>query len=749
MGHSQIKKIKYGIASTFAVFLLVSVLNHLGLFQRYEWIIYDGFLSQIRDQTPAPKDIAIILIDDASLQAMDPVVGRFPWPRSIYADLLEYLSMGSPKAILFDLLFVERQTSIETPSLQAEENDTRLIEATSLSGITYHAAQFIDDIEDEVNRGLTQRSLPIGFVEHFSAGLVSKPDSEPQARGRHQSNIDGALGSTDERLQESLFNNYLIPIDGLYQAAKGIGIVSVDPDRDGILRRTRLFHDYQNQSYPALSIVSLLNNRNTLLLKTQGQISFNHTPLPLASDGSIYINMYKRFDSYSISGVLASIAMLHEGEVENLIVDPSEFKDKYVFIGASAVGLADLKNTAVGQRIPGVTIHASVLGNILQNDLLQPPSNTFTTLSILVLTMLTSLVVLSVSRISLQIIYPITIGLFFVAWCYWQYAANQIVLVVAPLFALFLSWGLAYIFIVFTEEKEKKKIRKMFSQYVSPAALTVMVDQYDDYSCMGAGSKETVSILFADIRGFTSLSESLDAQKIVELLNHYFTVMTKAILSNGGTIDKFIGDAIMAIWGAPIKDHNHAKHSVESALEMIRCLDDVNSWLAGKGFDPINIGIGINTGEVILGSIGSEQKADYTVIGDNVNLASRLEGVTKVYGCQIILSETTYHAVKSTIPCRVVDLVRVKGKNKPIKIYAPIVMEALPGSLSIQDAIAIEFQIKQAFNAYLKQQWDMALELFDALPQDTLTELYKQRCCNYKSAPPPKDWDGTLSMKTK
>jgi adenylate cyclase len=293
------------------------------------------------------------------------------------------------------------------------------------------------------------------------------------------------------------------------------------------------------------------------------------------------------------------------------------------------------------------------------------------------------------------------------------------------------------------------KVRKMFSRYVSPAALTVMVDQYADYRSAGSGSKETVSILFSDIRGFTSLSEHADAEVVVKILNHYLGNMTEVILKKNGTIDKFIGDAIMAIWGAPIKSETYSADAVNAALEMLEKLNDVNAWLLDQGLFPLDIGIGINTGEVILGSIGSEQKADYTVIGDNVNLAARLEGITKTYSCKIIIAESTCQQAGDQIPCALVDMVRVKGKEKPIKIFTPV--RALPDlkSLPLDDALRIADLSRQAFDQYLERHWDAAINLYLQFPPCPLRTLHLERCADYKVTPPPLDWDGAYTMTSK
>jgi adenylate cyclase len=732
------KNLRNSILLTVAVSAISITLYSMDVLQRMEWIAYDWFVKQQRSHTRAPQDIAIILIDDATLQAMDPVVGRWPWPRSVFADVIDFLAMGEPRAVVFDMLFSERQKdSNTTQSLQnnkASLNDGRLIGATRDSGITFHAMQFIADNEDDSNKHLLNTPLPEDIRQRISL------EAAPPAIVAHTGQTTG-------------YNTYLIPLEGLYEAAKGLGVVSVDEDRDGVLRRTRLLHAYGNEIYPSLSIAPLLftdkADHHTLLQFNGKHLVTNQETIPLARDNSFLLNPYGKYTTYSMSGVLSSIAKLQSGDIEHLIVDPEEFRNKVIFIGASAIGLHDLKTTSVAEKIPGVFIHATVLGNILQQDYLHPALRWQTWFAIALASLLTAMGVFLNQRIALQVILPISVGIGFWGLSLWQFSHNRVVEVMPAFTAILLTWACAYTHVLFTEEKEKAKIRKMFSQYVSPAALSVMVDQYEDYRSAGAGAKETVTILFSDIRGFTTLSESLDAEAVVEILNYYLSAMTDIILKHGGTVDKFIGDAIMAIWGAPIKTETHARNAVTAALEMREKLQDINHWLNMKNFAPIDIGIGINTGDVVLGSIGSEQKADYTVIGDNVNLASRLEGITKTYGCSIIISETTYQQIEHDIPCLLVDMVKVKGKHNPIRIYTPWSLEQQAGIQSPQQALQAARQSREAFDHYMKQEWEQAIALYQQLPHTRLRALYVQRCQDYQRTQPGPDWDGAHIMTSK
>lgn len=712
------KKTKTGLVVASLVFIFISLLQYQNLFQRNEWILYDWFLKQARSEKIAPADVAIILIDDASLQAMDPVVGQWPWPRSIYAEIIDFLALGKPDAVVFDILFTENQR-IATRQNHNSDGDQQFIHATQSSGHVFHALQLITDSEDDSNKSLLNKPLP---------ELI---------QDRDQVYVSGVSRGENNKGPE--YNNYLIPIDGLYQAAKGVGVVTATTDRDGILRRAKLFHRYLDHFYPALSVAPVIKS------KTNSSAIDN---LPLTNN-NLLLNYYSSYKSYSMSGILSSMTHLAEGDIENLLVDPLEFKNKTIFIGASAVGLSDLKSTPMSNNVPGVYVHATAFSNIMQGDFLIPPNTISTYTYIILAAFITALGVFLSGKILLQLLIPVVVLTGFISFSYWQYQHNQVVFLLPALLTTLLAWASSFTWLLFTEEKEKTKIRRMFSQYVSPAALSVMVDQFEDYRSAGAGSKETVSILFSDIRGFTTLSEHVEAETVVKILNYYLSSMTSVILKNNGTIDKFIGDAIMAIWGAPVKSETHPADAVIAAIEMFQKLEDVNRWLTQNKLFPVDIGIGINTGDVILGSIGSAQKADYTVIGDNVNLAARLEGITKVYGCKIILSESTFKLIKKEIPCLLVDMVKVKGKNLPIKIFTPVISINDLHTHSRQQLADIENISHTAFDHYMRRDWEQAINIYTQLPPGPLRELHIKRCEDYKHNAPAPDWDGSHTMTSK
>ena len=324
-----------------------------------------------------------------------------------------------------------------------------------------------------------------------------------------------------------------------------------------------------------------------------------------------------------------------------------------------------------------------------------------------------------------------------------------VLLMVFPLASFLVMTLSCYVYLALTEGAEKRKVHGMLSKYVSPNVLTEVLDPAKESLTPEVGKKETLTIFFSDIRSFTSLSESIEAEKVVRILNAYLTKMVDIVFNYNGTLDKFIGDAIMAFWGAPVKDDNHAYNAVATALEMRDHRDVLNKELNENGWPSINFGIGLHTGAVILGNIGSIKHLDYTIIGDNVNLGSRIEGLTKFYGCTILISEFTYHEVKDRILCRPIDLVRVKGKSKGIMIYEPLCLM----TNKTDHFIKLADLLLEAFTHYQNQSWDDAKNLYKRLKRidqnKILIKTFIERCEEYKTSPPSKRWDGIYEFKTK
>jgi adenylate cyclase len=378
----------------------------------------------------------------------------------------------------------------------------------------------------------------------------------------------------------------------------------------------------------------------------------------------------ERVEPISAGGIFASLRKIRQGDVEDLIVNPDEFKDCIVFVAVSAIGGADLKATPLATRTPGVILHVSLASNYLMNDFLMPPDRRLTILSILVGVFLTTGFVFFSKRFLIRASFPTAILAAYGGYSFIAFQSNMIVETIPFVFATVTSGFLSFGYLTFTEAVEKRRVSQLFTQYVSKDVLHEVLHNYKEYQKAASGTKVELTVLFSDIRGFTTISETTPPEKIVEMLNIHFTIMADIILRHNGTIDKYIGDAIMAFWGAPVKMSDHAEQAVLAGKEMIEALEQVNATLKEKGLDmEVKIGVGINTGVATIGEIGSEKKKNYTIVGDTVNLASRIESITKEYKSPLIYSEYTHEQVKDKIEGRLLGNVKIKGREKPVDIY--------------------------------------------------------------------------------
>ncbi|MEW6213646.1 MAG: adenylate/guanylate cyclase domain-containing protein [Nitrospirota bacterium] len=624
-----------------AIFIITITLYYLGTLERLDLFIYDAKTKLLRSDKEASKKIKVILIDEASLKALEGIAGRWPWPRAIWADLLEFLSIGGAKAVLFDILFTERQGGI---------HDSALVEATKASKNVYHSMMILREPESEEYKFELGRPMPEDFVSRFSFKKVQgsfriKPGTEN--------------------------NNYNIPFTDLYRVSKGIGVVEFTPDNNGAFRRTKPLREYKGKYYPVLGIAPFIDD-NTRVIINKDSIAINDRILPIDKKGNYPINMYGKVDAYSIGGIFASMQRLKKGEVEDLIINPEEFKDSIVFVGASAVGVEDLKPTPIETRTPGVLLHTSLASNYLMNDFLKPPNKTFTVFSVLIGAFLTTHVVLFSRRFLIKVAFPIGMLSLYIAYSIVAFMMNSVFEVIPFVFSTLTGSFISFGYLTFTEAMERRKVSQLFTQYVSKEVLDEILRHRKDYLKAGAGLKVEITVLFSDIRGFTTFSESTPPERVVEMLNCYFSQMAEIILKYNGTLDKYIGDAVMAFWGAPMPIDDHSERAVLAAIEMLNALDEVNKTLKSKGYDfELRIGIGVNTGIATIGNIGSEKKLNYTVVGDTVNLASRLEGLTKEFNSNLIISEYTYERIKDKITCKSLGNIKVKGREKPVEIYTP------------------------------------------------------------------------------
>ncbi|MBW3002655.1 adenylate/guanylate cyclase domain-containing protein [Candidatus Woesearchaeota archaeon] len=427
-------------------------------------------------------------------------------------------------------------------------------------------------------------------------------------------------------------------------------------------------------------------------------------------------------------------------DVYNGRTDPDEFKNKLVLIGATSPDMHDdyFVPTSKGKAMPGVEIHANTIQTMINKDFLQEQPKWSVVLLMLIISLLIAFAIYKFRIKITTIIVPIIlIACLFLAIYAFEYGVIMN-LVFVPL-AIVSTYTFEVVYLYSAEKKEREKTMGAFSKYVSPAVVDELMK--DPSKLKLGGARKEITVFFSDIRGFTTISEKLSPEKLVHILNEYLTAMTDIVMKHEGVVDKYIGDAIMAFWGAPMKQPNHAEMACSTSVDMIKKLGELQKKWAAEKFPEIKIGIGLNTGHAVIGNMGSYERFDYTAMGDTINLGSRLEGLTKVYGVNILASESTKKAAKGFV-FRKLDLVRVKGKNKPITIY-----ELVCRAKEEHDADKIK-AYETGLKLYLDKKWDKAIKEFEKAKDFAAKEFIK-RCKEFKKNPPPKEWDGVWVMKTK
>lgn len=503
----------------------------------------------------------------------------------------------------------------------------------------------------------------------------------------------------------------LKPVPGLENAKTGY--VNIITDKDGVTRAVNMdiSDEYENFAYLAYKHYW---GKELEELPSRFLVNFAGEP--------------GRFKYYSLT------------DVYNERIDSSEFDDKLVLIGATSPDMHDdyFVPTSKGKAMPGVEIHANTIQTMINKDFLKEQPNWSVILLMLAVSVLIALSIYKFGiKITTAVALMLAIGYLFLSIYLFEYGIIMN-LVYVPL-AVLLTYTGEVIYSYSAEKKERQKTLGAFSKYVSPAVVDELMK--DPSKLKLGGARKEITVFFSDIRGFTTISEKLSPEKLVHILNEYLTAMTDIVMKHEGVVDKYIGDAIMAFWGAPLAQPKHAEMTCNTALDMLKKLEELQEKWKKEKFPEIRIGVGLNTGHAVIGNMGSYERFDYTAMGDTINLGSRLEGLTKAYGVNIIASESTKKAVKGFV-FRKLDLVRVKGKNKPIIIY-----ELVCRANEEHDAGKIK-AYEKGLKLYLDKKWDKAIKEFEKAGDFAAKEFVK-RCKEFKKNPPPKDWDGVWVMKSK
>lgn len=697
----------------------VSSLENLG---------YDLQVRQMHKPLGKTVPIAIIDIDDKSLKSE----GRWPWPRKKFAELVTKLYQNGATVIAFDITFPDPESNIAEEVIDEVKKKSESTGSQALNQLEAIKEDFDYD-------ALLSKSLRLG---DSVLGMVFKDEGE--SSGTLPTPIMQLTPQLTSQLAIPEKKDYLANIASLQQSAKTEGFINATPDPDGVLRFTPLLFKHGSDVYGSLGLqaVSLYLLTQKIELATAQYedtavlegIKLDQEFIPTDAMGRMLIPF--RGASYSFP-YISAVDVLNDTAAREAI------NGKLIFIGSTASAIGDTKPAAIASIFPGIEVHATIASGIIDQYLPYKPSwgRGVTLLVMVVLGVICALVLPFLGVLAMSILcLSLPIGL--ILGNYWLWSVHGIVIsiflpiaLILLLFVLNIVWG--YLF----ESQRSKELKSMFGQYVPPAYLDNMIKQGGEFSL--EGETKELSVLFSDIRSFTSLSEKMTATELKQFLNRYLTPITETIFNNKGTIDKYVGDMVMAFWGAPLDDPRHSYNAVKTGMAMQAELLKLNKIFISENKPEVKIGVGVNTGIMNVGDMGSKFRRAYTVLGDTVNLGSRLEGQTKFYHIGILVGELTHLQTKDDFAYRKIDKIKVKGKDIGIDIFCPICeMSAATPELKLE----LESHHK-ALDLYFQQKWDQAEKLFKELMESypnnkTLYEVYLERIQSLRENPPGPDWDG-------
>ena len=707
---------------------------------------------QLRGERPPGPAVVIVAIDPRSQD----VLGRWPFPRSNFAQAVNFLREAHARVIAFNMNFpqVDANSGLEALRSVREDYD-HLVPQPS------HTQAFEERLKSREAAADNDKQFADALAHYDNAILGYFVISPDEARAQNQERVKAFLDILDFQaypgtVHPEYAKNAEIPeaqalspnLPEFASAAKNFGFFDIVPDADGIVRREPAVLQFQGNLYPSLDVAAALAYTNDsadqvkVIFNPNGveRIVLGKRSIPTDRQGFVQLDYDGKsgtFPTYSLSDIVQRR------------LSPEIFRDRLVLIGPTARGISGMALTPTERaEFPGVEIHANMIDDILyQHFIRRGLHEHLTDIAFILLFSLGAAILFSLLNPLRATLY-LGATLFLYFWLtYYSFAHYRMwVADFLPMSTLFVTYAAIVSYRFFFEASEKKKVRSAFSQYMHPALIAQMLDNPKGIQL--GGEEKELTALFADIRGFTTLSESLTPAQLVELLNEYLTEMTEVIFKNWGTLDKYIGDAIMAFWGAPYPQDDHALRACRTGLAMITALQKLQEGWQLRGVPHIDIGVGINSGPMLVGNMGSKRRKNYTIMGDSVNLASRLEGINRQFGTHIIISEGTFLLVKDQVVARELDLIRVKGKTQPVKVYELL---ALAKDAGAHNDLVTRFD--KGLAAYRSGEWLPAIETFQQLlvdyPQDGPSQVFIERCLNLLARPPEGAWDGVFVMKTK
>jgi adenylate cyclase len=701
--------------------------------------IDERFLNRGSVNIKDTADVVIVEITQDTYNGIPPPNNSWPWPRFIFAKAIENLTQAGAKVIGIDII-------MSTPDKFSANNDSILFNT-------------IRKNKNIIMGGKVETTQMTFSTQQLNEGI----------------NVDIVQQHVEIKKSDENYNCLF------FKADSSVGMVNVVPDNDGVIRRYfPVWYSASNDNFLPSFGFAILNKyfkkpSDNLVSLTADYFLLNFIKIPRFDVNSMLINYYgpdRTFPHYNLLQIIDDEEFTTQEELEYetsldawTLTDKSLFKDKIVLIGTTipedkdAFPISFAKGKQKGDNLMyGVEIHANAIQNILSKDFLNRETKFQEILIVIIFSIISFFISSSLKEIKTKYWILLELGNFIlIALSYFGLRMisfylfnyfNFLFVFVSPLVAVVFGYIGSTVFHLISERKQKTMIKGMFSQYVSGNFVDELVANPEKLRL--GGEQKELSVFFSDIAGFSTFSEKKTPEELVLFLNEYLSEMTRIVFDNQGTLDKYLGDAVMAFWGAPVPLKNHAYYACKAALEMRKRLLELQVQWRTEGQTVIDARMGINTGEMVVGNVGGSQKFDYTVIGDNVNLASRLEGANKEYGSNIMISENTFEQVKDEFITRELDFIIVKGKTKPIKVYELIGFknEVLP------DKILSSLQFyEKALEAYKGRDFYSAIEFLNESlknnSEDNPSKVYLRRCNIYLNDPPDADWDGVFIMKTK
>jgi adenylate cyclase len=706
-------KLIRGLLAGIVGVILTLILWASSLIDTWEAKSWDWRVALMAKPGKATSNISLILLDQKSLDwGKEENALTWPWPREVYGAILNFCKRSGAKAVAFDVLFTD-------PSPYGVEDDAAFAQAISSFG---HVAL------------ATFLSNQSGNNPHWPE-TVPLPSFQVIGLDKWQKNAAGKVRT---------FTKSSLPLEELASQAAVLCNVSLHPDPDGIFRKVDLVSIFNDKVLPSLGLGAFLAaNPGATLELNRRHLKVGKRDIPIDADGHTILRYRGPSGThrlYSAAAVLQSEIQIINGEEPN-IRDPNAFKDKYVMFGFSAPGLYDLRPSPISGVYPGVEIYATLLDNFLSGDFMrQVPILVIVTLlfilSIICAVSVTYFKSVSGSVIAIAVFISMPVLLSFGAYQqgYWLPLVVQEITIVVTI-------GLVLVINFAAEGRQKRFIKNAFKHFLSPAVIEQLI-LHPERLKLG-GERRVLSIFFSDLQSFTSISENLDPETLIELLNDYLSAMTDIIQEEGGTIDKYEGDAIIAFWNAPLEISDHAAKAVRAALRCQAKLTELRPAFRKRIGTDMHMRIGINTGSAVVGNLGSDTRFDYTVIGDAVNLAARLEGANKQFGTFTMISQSTYDLIPKRFKIRELARLTVVGRSEPITVYEPMVAAEYDPRKDILE------KFKRGLDLFYKGDLAFGERVFAEIQaHDPAAQAYAQKCQTLLSTE-LKDWHGVWVMKTK